>query len=112
MILRSNCQYPLEKLQNLNSIIENKYREEVFQSAEIGIKYSGYIEREKRLADKIHRLDTLKIPDDFDFDKLNSISIESRQKLKKYAPKTIAEASRISGVSPSDISVLLVYFGR
>ena len=77
------------------------------------IQASGtVVEREKRLADKIHRLDTLKIPDDFDFDKLNSISIESRQKLKKYAPKTIAEASRISGVSPSDISVLLVYFGR
>lgn len=114
LLLESNCQYPLNKLNadNVSEIIEQKYLDEVLQDTEIGIKYAGYIEREKRLADKIKRLDNLRIPDGFDFDKLKSISIESRQKLKRYAPKTIAEASRISGVSPSDISVLLVYFGR
>lgn len=90
---------------------ENYSREEV-ESVEIGIKYAGYIEREKRVAEKISRLDDLRIPDGFDFDKVESLSIECRQKLKKYAPKTIAQASRISGVSPSDISVLLVFFGR
>ena len=61
---------------------------------------------------KIMRLENLEIPEDFDFDKVNSLSIECRQKLKKYSPRTIAQASRISGVSPADISVLLVYFGR
>lgn len=85
---------------------------EVLQSAEISIKYSGYIEREKRIADKIHKLEDLKIPEGFDFSKVESLSIECRLKLAKYKPTTIAQASRISGVSPADISVLLVYFGR
>ena len=85
---------------------------EVQESVEIRLKYSGYIEREKRLAEKMHRLENLVIPVDFDFDRVNSLSIECRQKLKKYGPRTIAQASRISGVSPADISVLLVYFGR
>lgn len=85
---------------------------EVQESVEIRLKYSGYIEREKRLAEKMHRLENLVIPADFDFDRVNSLSIECRQKLKKYGPRTIAQASRISGVSPADISVLLVYFGR
>ncbi len=86
--------------------------EEIQESVEIRLKYSGYIEREQRLAEKMLRLENLVIPDDFDFDRVNSLSIECRQKLKKYAPRTIAQASRISGVSPADISVLLVYFGR
>ncbi len=68
--------------------------------------------RERQLADKMKRLERLEIPENFDFDCLESLSIECRQKLKKYAPKTIAQASRISGISPADISVLLVYFGR
>ena len=67
---------------------------------------------EKRIAEKIMRLENLSIPEGFDFDKVESLSIECRQKLKKYSPRTIAQASRISGVSPADISVLLVYFGR
>jgi len=87
-------------------------RDEVLQDTEIAIKYAGYIERENRIAEKIARLDNLKIPEGFDFEKVGALSIECRQKLKRYSPKTIAEASRISGVSPSDISVLLVYFGR
>jgi tRNA uridine 5-carboxymethylaminomethyl modification enzyme len=81
-------------------------------SSEISIKYKGYIQREQQMADKIMRLENLTIPEGFDFDKVESLSIECRQKLKKYAPRTIAQASRISGVSPADISVLLVYFGR
>ena len=79
---------------------------------EVSLKYSGYIERERLLAEKLHRLEDLKIPENFDFDKVTGMTIECRQKMKKYRPMTIAQASRISGVSPADISVLLVYFGR
>ena len=85
---------------------------EICDVVEISLKYRGYIERERKLADKMMRLEDLAIPEDFDFDKVSGLSIECRQKLKKYGPRTIAQASRISGVSPSDISVLLVYFGR
>ena len=88
------------------------YSDDEIFSAEISIKYSGYIEREKQLAEKMHRLENLKIPENFDFDSLSGLTIECRQKLKKYNPRTLAQASRISGVSPADISVLLVYFGR
>lgn len=84
----------------------------IIDSAEIKIKYKGYIEREKKIADKILRLEDVKIPDNFDYNSLLSISTESRQKLMRYKPKTISQASRIPGVSPADISVLLVYFGR
>ena len=86
--------------------------EEVVTSVEISIKYAGYIEREKLQAQKNNRLEYIRIPENFDFDALNGLSIECRQKLKRYKPETIAQASRISGVSPADISVLLVYFGR
>ena len=92
--------------------VDSNYRKEILDSSEIALKYKGYIERERQLADKIMRLENLSIPENFDFDRVESLSIECRQKLKKYAPRTIAQASRISGVSPSDISVLLVYFGR
>ena len=92
--------------------MQSRYRDEILESSEISIKYKGYIEREQRIADKIMRLEKLEIPSDFDFDKVTSLSIECRQKLKRYSPRTIAQASRISGVSPADISVLLVYFGR
>ena len=87
-------------------------RKEIIDSVEIGIKYKGYIEREKSIAEKIARLEDLKIPQGFDFDKVSGLTIECRQKLLRYKPTTIAQASRISGVSPADISVLLVYFGR
>ena len=96
----------------MDKMIEDNYKKEVLDSSEISIKYKGYIQREQQMADKIMRLENLIIPDNFDFDRVESLSIECRQKLKKYAPKTIAQASRISGVSPADISVLLVYFGR
>ncbi|MBR1538532.1 MAG: hypothetical protein IJ636_03400, partial [Bacteroidales bacterium] len=85
---------------------------EVLDAVEIRIKYAGYIEREKRLAEKILRLENLEIPADFDFRKITALSMESRIKLERYRPRTIAQASRIPGVSPADISVLLVYFGR
>lgn len=87
-------------------------RKEICDSVEISIKYQGYIEREQRIADKILKLEDLRIPEGFDFDNVSGLTIECRQKLKKYSPITIAQASRISGVSPADISVLLVYFGR
>ena len=103
---------PLLPANQDKSTITSIYKDEVSDSVEISVKYQGYIEREQRIADKIMRLEDLRIPEDFDFDKVSGLTIECRQKLKKYAPSTIAQASRISGVSPADISVLLVYFGR
>ena len=113
-VLKYNTEYPVSDLDtdSLQEIVTDNYRNEILDSSEISIKYKGYIQREQQMADKITRLENLLIPENFDFDKVESLSIECRQKLKKYAPRTIAQASRISGVSPSDISVLLVYFGR
>lgn len=96
----------------LKIVPRGTFEPSVIESAEISIKYKGYIEREKKLVEKVLRLEDLTIPSNFDFDRVSGLTIECRQKLKKYNPKTIAQASRISGVSPSDISVLLVYFGR
>ena len=113
-ILQYNTEYPVSKLNtvNMDQLVKDNYQREILDSSEISIKYKGYIQRERQMADKIMRLENLAIPEDFDFDKVESLSIECRQKLKKYAPRTIAQASRISGISPADISVLLVYFGR
>ena len=99
-------------VQDRGGVLDEQTRKSVLSVSDILIKYKGYIDREKQQADKLHRLENLIIPEGFDFDRVQSLSIECRQKLKKYAPRTIAQASRISGVSPSDISVLLVYFGR
>ena len=85
---------------------------EIIESAEISIKYAGYIDRERKLADKIKRLEKIKIDEGIDYDSLRSISTEARQKLGRIRPKTVGQAKRISGVSPADISVLLVYMGR
>ncbi|WP_353150745.1 tRNA uridine-5-carboxymethylaminomethyl(34) synthesis enzyme MnmG [Flavobacterium sp.] len=93
-------------------ISENNLDQEVIEQAEIQVKYSGYIEKEKNHADKVNRLEDVRIPGNYDFDKIKAISIEARQKLTKIRPTTIAQASRISGVSPSDISVLLIHMGR
>lgn len=95
-----------------NLIPSNISPDEIYQSVEIGIKYKGYIDREIANAEKLRRLERLEIPEGFDYDKVSGLSIECRQKLHRYNPRTIAQASRISGVSPSDISVLLLYFGR
>ena len=113
-VLKHNTEYPVSDLDapGMSLKVKENYKREVLDSSEIAIKYKGYIQREQQMADKIMRLENLTIPENFDFDKVESLSIECRQKLKKYAPRTIAQASRISGVSPSDISVLLVYFGR
>ena len=106
----------LEDLKKCNSIssfiYSNNLPKEVQDQAEIQIKYSGYIEKEKANADKLNRLESVKIPKDFDYKKLKSISAEALEKLRKIKPETISQASRISGVSPNDISVLLVFMGR
>lgn len=93
-------------------IAENDLDDEVLEQTEIQVKYSGYIEKEKVNADKLHRLESVKIPANFDYKKLKSLSFEAREKLTAIQPLTISQASRISGVTPSDISVLLVYLGR
>ncbi len=99
-------------LPDLNIYCNFPEEKEICQSVEIKIKYEGYIEREKIVAEKIGRLENIKIHPEFDYDKLSSISTEARQKMKRIKPETIGQASRIPGVSPSDINVLLVYLGR
>lgn len=103
----------IDVLPNLKQfIVENEINPEVIEEAEIQIKYRGYIEREKHIADKLHRLEDIHIPEDFDFLVMNSLTIEARQKLSRIRPTTIGQASRIPGVSPADVNVLLVKFGR
>ena len=125
--LRAGCKLsdliarPHLTLQNLSEIIpalkeainlsENR-KEEIAEAAEIQLKYQGYIEREKLIADKMHRLENIKIKGRFKYNELHEISTEGRQKLEKINPETLAQASRIPGVSPSDINVLLVLLGR
>lgn len=97
----------------VNDFIDrNNLDDEVIQQAEIQVKYAGYIEKEKNNADKLNRLEGLKIPASFDYSELKSLSFEAREKLSKIRPTTVSQASRISGVSPNDVSVLLVYMGR
>ena len=93
-------------------VSENLLREEIIEAAEVLIKYRGYIEREKLLADKLSRLENLVIAGKFDYMKISSLFYEARQKLTKINPRTIGQASRITGVSPADISVLLILLGR
>jgi tRNA uridine 5-carboxymethylaminomethyl modification enzyme len=93
-------------------IADNNIDKEIVEQTEINVKYSGYIEKEKNNADKIQRLENIKIPTNFEYNNIQSISYEAREKLSDIRPTTISQASRISGVSPSDISVLLVYMGR
>jgi tRNA uridine 5-carboxymethylaminomethyl modification enzyme len=100
----------LEKVKNYTE--ENQLDDEILEQAEIQVKYSGYIEKERNNANKLTRLEDVKIPEFFDYSKIKSMSIEARQKLAQIKPVTISQASRISGVSPSDISVLLIYMGR
>ena len=100
-------------LSPLREFVEkHQMRDEVVEAAEIELKYSGYIERERLLADKLARLENLVIADKFNYAELTNLSIEARQKLQKIQPRTIGQASRISGVSPADINVLLVLLGR
>ena len=101
----------LDKLEFIRNTSKN-YSDEVREQAEINIKYKGYIDKEKENVAKLYRLENIKIPDLFDFNQITSLSAEAKQKLNKIKPKTIAQASRISGVSPADINVLLIYLGR
>jgi len=111
--LNSEAVLPYKEISEKDEVLSlGMMAREVLESAEIFVKYKGYIEREKRIADKILKLEDVKIPEKFDYSTLTSLSIESRQKLEKRRPKTISQASRIPGVSPADISILLVYFGR
>lgn len=104
----------IEKSEGLKKLIEQcgELKDEIIESSEILIKYSGYIEREQQMAEKLKRLEHIKIPVEFDYDNISSLSTEGRQKLKRIKPINIGQAARISGVSPSDIGVLLVYMGR
>lgn len=115
ILMRNNVTF--ESLQTVlpklkKFIVENEIDAEVIEEAEIQIKYKGYIEREKFIAEKLHRLENISIPNDFDFHSMNSLTIEARQKLSRIRPTTIGQASRIPGVSPADVNVLLVKFGR
>ena len=125
--LRAGCKLidlvarPHLNLQNLSEIIPElkevmespaNRQKEISEAAEIKMKYKGYIERERLIADKMHRLENIKIKGRFNYAELNEISTEGRQKLEHINPETLAQASRIPGVSPSDINVLLVLLGR
>ena len=103
--------YTSEKLSaQVNSL--NTLKEEVMEQAEVKIKYSGYISKEQNVADKIIRLEGTSIPADMNYTKLNSLSNESKEKLNFVKPTTIGQASRISGIKPTDINILLIYLGR
>lgn len=104
----------LEKLDEIDFIkeVSEKYNDEVREQAEINIKYKGYIDKERENVAKLQRMEHIRIPDDFDFSKISSLSAEAKTKMTSVKPKTIAQASRISGVSPADINVLLIYLGR
>ena len=106
----------MDDMRTLNDVEEfvkdKELTHEVLEQTEIQVKYAGYIEKEKNNAEKLSRLEGIKIPASFDYSKLKSLSYEAREKLTKIKPTTVSQASRISGVSPNDISVLLVYMGR
>lgn len=115
ILMRNNITFDSLRnvLPKLHDFIEEQGMDaEVVEEAEIQIKYKGYIEREKFLAEKLHRLENIRIPSDFDFNAMNALTIEARQKLSRIRPETIGQASRIPGVSPADVNVLIVKFGR
>ena len=103
----------MRKLESVKKhIVENNLGNEVLEQVEVQVKYAGYIEKEKLNADKLNRLENVKIPEHFNYNGLKSMSLEAREKLTKIKPRTISQASRVSGVNPSDVSVLLVHMGR
>lgn len=103
----------MQKLKSIDEYIRNhELDNEVLEQVEIQVKYAGYIEKEKQNADKLNRLENVKIPENFDYNQLKSMSYEAREKLSKIQPRTVSQASRVSGVNPSDVSVLLVHMGR
>ncbi|MEJ2593557.1 MAG: tRNA uridine-5-carboxymethylaminomethyl(34) synthesis enzyme MnmG [bacterium] len=108
-----NIQHLIKASQGLSHFVDNdQFSIEVLESSEIKIKYDGYISKEKEMAEKLKKLENLPLKSDFDYQKLHSLSFEAREKLTKIKPRTIGQASRISGVSPSDINVLAVFIGR
>ncbi len=104
----------LDMVNNLATLKEfaNNYSEETLLQAEVLMKYEGYLEKEQLMVEKMNRLEGFRIDDDFDFNTVKSISLEAREKLNRQKPKTLGQASRISGISPSDVSVLMVHLGR
>ena len=121
MLLFTGCSFGTLKEQKTGEIeyeivkkeeIPEKLKEEIAEAAEIKMKYKGYIDRERLIADKMHRLENIKIKGRFKYSEILEISTEGRQKLERIDPETLAQASRIPGVSPSDINVLLVLLGR
>ncbi|TNE76420.1 MAG: tRNA uridine-5-carboxymethylaminomethyl(34) synthesis enzyme MnmG, partial [Bacteroidetes bacterium] len=101
-----------DKLKNFVEELDPILREEIVEQTEIQLKYDGYISREQEQANKMNRLEDVRIPDSMDYSKMLSLSSEAKEKLTKLKPATIGMASRISGVSPSDVSVLLIHLGR
>tara|TARA_R110000851_G_scaffold154336_1_gene296549 strand:- start:774 stop:1181 length:408 start_codon:yes stop_codon:yes gene_type:complete len=112
----SRPQINLEDIKTISQVKsyleENDLDDDILEQVEVHVKYAGYISKEKDNADKLHRLENVKIPSNYDFKSIKSLSYEAREKLTKIQPVTVSQASRISGVSPSDISVLLVHMGR
>ena len=103
---------PEVKIEYLVSYLNNEYSKEVLDIVEIAVKYEGYIAKTNREVEKLLKLEDKKIPKDIDYDKVNNIASEARQKLKMVRPETIAQATRISGVNPADISILSVYLKK
>ncbi len=113
--LLKRTQIGFSEIRKINPELENtfnQYEQEVLEQVEIIVKYEPYIEREQKLAHKLRSLENFKIRSDFDYDRVKALSSEAREKLKKIKPETIGQMSRISGVSPADVSVLSVYLGR
>jgi tRNA uridine 5-carboxymethylaminomethyl modification enzyme len=113
VLLRPNIDIAgiMENIPTINNTL-NIYEDEVLEQAEIQLKYETYIETEKQLVKKMSLLEDLLIPDNFNFDKINSLSTEARQKFARIRPRTLGQASRISGVNPSDVQILMVFMGR
>ena len=99
-------------LKNFLDTLEKERREEIVEAAEILIKYQGYIDREKMIAEKVMRLEHVKLKGKLNYSEINAISTEARQKLERIDPETVAQAARIPGISPSDINILLLLLGR
>jgi tRNA uridine 5-carboxymethylaminomethyl modification enzyme len=100
-----------DKVESIGNFL-NKYNEDEILQAEILMKYEGYLEKEQLMVEKMNRLENININEDFDFTSIHNLSSEARQKLNKQKPRTLGQAARISGISPSDISVLMIHLGR
>ena len=113
LLLRPNISLPL-MIKNISSLGQKftSLSPHIIEQAEIQIKYDTYIEKEKEIVQRMSQLENLTIPENFDYDRISSLSTEAQQKFKKLRPRTLGQASRISGVNPSDVQILMVYMGR